>query len=92
MCFLKRLFSKKVISSVKIIDHKDGLDEDDKMNNLAIGDMVDGFDGMVIAELYNEDNSAETTFEVNYTDGTTEYIVTQDGDSDYNYYIKFVED
>ena len=54
--------------------------------------MMEGFDGMVMAEIYNDEYSAETTFEVTYTDGSSEYIVTQDGDSDYNYYISFVED
>lgn len=92
MGFWKRLFSKKIISSVRIVDHTDGLNEEEKLDNLVVGDMMDGFDGMVMAEIYNDEYSAETTFEVTYTDGTSEYIVTQDGDSDYNYYINFVED
>lgn len=92
MGFFKRLFSKKIISKVSIVNHIDGLNEDDKLDNIVVGDMMEGFDGMVMAEIYNDEHSSKTTFEVTYTDGTSEYIVTEDGDSDYNFYIKYVED
>jgi len=92
MGFWKRLFSNKTIFKVEIVDHKDGLDADDRLDNLIVGDMIGGFDGMVMSEIYNDDHSAETTFKVYYNNGSTELITTQDGDSDFNYYINFVED
>ena len=65
--------------------------EDDKFVNLAVGDMMDGFDGMVMADLYNSDNSAKTIFLVVYDDGTSELIETENGSSHYYCYMRMVK-
>ena len=91
MGFWKNLFKTKLIENVEIVSHKDGLDEDDKLDNLIVGDLSGGFDGMVIADMYNDENSAETTFKITYDDGSIDFVTTQDGDKKYNYYINFVD-
>ena len=88
MCWL---FKRKKIVSVEIYEEIDGLDEDDKFVNLAVGDMMDGFDGMVMADLYNSDNSAKTIFLVVYDDGTSELIETENGSSHYYCYMRMVK-
>jgi len=49
MGFWKNLFKNKLIENVEIVSHKAGLDKDDKLDNLIVGDLSGGFDGMVIA-------------------------------------------
>ena len=36
MGFWKRLFSKKIISSVRIVDHTDGLNEEEKLDDEVV--------------------------------------------------------
>lgn len=79
-------FNRKKIARVELYEQIDGLDEDDKYSNLALGHMFDGFTGYVMADLYNADHSAKTVFLVTYTDGTSELIETENGSSDYRYY------
>lgn len=91
MAFWKNFFKTKLIENVEIVFHKNGLSEDDKLDNLIVGDLSGGFDGMVLADMYNDENSAETTFKITYDDGSFEFITTQDGSKKYNYYINFVD-
>lgn len=91
MGFFKWLFgSNKQILRTEIVEETEGLDENDKFTNLAVGDMMGGFDGMVFADLYNQEHSATTTFKVTYTDGTYELIETENGSSYYKKYIKYL--
>lgn len=92
MGFFKWLFSSsKTIAKVEIDEVIDGLDEDDKLTNLAVGDMMGGFDGMVYADMINEEDSAKTIFKVTYTDGSVEYITTNNGSSAYYKYMRLVK-
>ena len=91
MGFFKWLFSlSKTILKTEIVAESDGLDEDDKLTNLAVGEMMDGFDGMVFADIYNQEHSATTTFRVTYTDGTSELIETENGSSQYRKFMKYL--
>ena len=93
MGFFKWLFSEnKVIKKTEIVEETDGLDEDEKFTNLIIGDELGGFDGMVFADIYNEDHSATTTFLVTYTDGTTELVEVNNGSKWYRKYMKYLEE
>ena len=91
MGFFSNLFKKKNVVKVEIIDHEDGLDEEDKLDNLVIGDMEEGFEGMICADIYNEYNSANTTFLIYYDDNSTKMITVNDDSRDFNYYMNFVE-
>lgn len=86
MCFFK---FKKIVSVV-IIEEIDGLDEDEQLENLVVGDMIGGFDGMVCAEIYNQDHSAQTVFLVTYDDGSQERILTDNGSRAYRRYINLM--
>ena len=93
MGFWKWLMSaNKVIKKTEIVEETDGLDEDEKFTNLMIGDELGGFEGMFLADMYNQDNSATTTFLVTYTDGTTELVETENGSKWYRKYMKYLED
>lgn len=92
MGFLKRLLTKNSIVKVEIFDHEDGLDEDEKLDNLIIGDTLGDFDGMMAATIYNDYNSAETTFKITYKDDSIEYVTTKDGDSNYNFYMQYIKE
>lgn len=92
MGLLKRLLTKNSIAKVEIFYHEDGLDEDEELDNLLIGDLEDGLDGYVSASIYNDCHSAETTFKVTYKDTSIEYVTTQDGDSNYKFYMQFIKE
>ena len=44
----------KTIEKVYILEHIEGLSEDEQMDNMIIGDMEGDFDGLVWADMYNE--------------------------------------
>lgn len=88
MCWL---FKKKKIVKVEIYDEIDGLSEDDKLSNYAAGHMMGGFHGMVMADIYNSNNSAKTIFLVVYDDGTSELIETENESSHYYRYMRMVK-
>lgn len=93
MGFWKWLMSaNKVIKKTEIVEETDGLDEDEKFTNLMIGDELGGFEGMFLADMYNQHNSATTTFLVTYTDGTTELVEVENGSKWYRKYMKYLED
>ena len=93
MGIFKWLFSNnKVIEKTEIVEESDGLDEDEKFTNLMIGDELGGFEGMWMADMYNEENSATTTFLVTYTDGTEELVEVNNGSKNYRKYMKYLSE
>lgn len=84
------LGSSKKIARTEIVEHIDGISEDDKMTNMAVGHMMGGFDGMVHADLLNSYESAKTVFRVYYTDGTSQLVETEDGSSAYRKYASYL--
>lgn len=69
-----------------VVGQTDGIGEDDRITNYAVGHMMGGFDGMLHADLLNESRSAETVFRVFYCDGTFEDVRTRMGSSAWEYY------
>lgn len=80
---------EKPILKTEIIEETEGLDEDEKLTNLAVGDMMGGFEGMVYADMYNSDYSATTTFLITYKDGSTAVKEVKNGTSLYRKYIRY---
>ena len=80
---------EKPILKTEIIEEADGLDEEEKFTNLVIGDNLGGFEGMFLADMYNHDNSATTTFLITYKDGSTAVKEVENGTSLYRKYLKF---
>ena len=58
-------------------------------SNLVIGDNLGGFEGMFLADMYNHDNSATTTFLITYKDGSTAVKEVENGTSLYRKYIRY---
>ena len=83
--------SSKQIARTEIVEQIAGLNEDDKLTNLAAGHMMGGFHGMMHASSLNSYESAKTIFLVVYTDGSCEYVETEDGSSAYRKYIKYLK-
>lgn len=81
----------KNIISVQIVEHKDGINEDDKLMNYAVGHMMGGFDGIMQAHLLNEFEGAKTTFYVTYDDGSSEHITLDEYDANYDYLISLCD-
>ena len=91
MGWLLNLFKKKKIIQAKIIAHTEGFDEDLKLNNIIVGDMMDGFDGAVAASGYNDLNSSETTFLITFDDGSTQTVTVKNNSLKYDYYMQYVK-
>ncbi len=83
------IFSKGIIKT-EIVDHINGLDENEELMNLFVGHNEGGFGGMVTAQVYNQYNFSKTIFKVYYSNGSNSLITVLDNSSDYNYYIKFL--
>lgn len=93
MGIFKWLFSKvKQIEKTEIVEETEGLDEDEQFTNLIIGDELGGFEGMALADDYNQRNAGTTTFLVTYTDGTTELVETTTGNSWYKKYMRYLSE
>lgn len=84
------LFKQKKIVKVEIISQTEGLSGNDQLTNYAVGHMMDGFDGVVAADIYNDYNASKTLFLVYYDNGTTETICVKDDSQEFNYYIQFI--
>lgn len=91
MGFLNWVLGKsKQIARTEIVDHIEGISENDKLTNLAAGHMMGGFDGMVHANMLNSYEIAKTVFLVIYTDGTKELVEVEDGSSAYRKYASYL--
>ena len=88
MCF--HLKNKK-IDHVKIIAETEGISDDEKMLNYTVGHMMGGFDGMVHADILNDELSATTTFKIFYTNGDQEVKVVRNSSLAYAKYIKYLK-
>ena len=92
MGFLNWVLGKsKQIARTEIVDHIEGISENDKLTNLAAGHMMGGFHGMMHASSLNSYESAKTIFLVVYTDGSSEYVETEDGSSAYRKYLNYLD-
>ena len=91
MSFWKKLFNIKKIIKVEFVEHIDGLDEDEKLANLVVGDMEGGFEGAVVADVYNQYHSAKTVFRVYYEEGTIALEEVEDYSSRYNFLVKLLK-
>ena len=89
--FLSTFFKPKTIVKTEIICETEGISEDDQNSNLVAGHMMDDFDGVVAASLYNDTFEATTTFLVYFDNGTTKSVTVPTNSSKYNYYCKFLD-
>lgn len=84
------LFHKKIVS-VTLINQTNGISEDDKLENLAAGHILDGFMGMVAASILNDDQEGTSTFLIKYSNGDTKITTTKNGSPEYKKYINFLK-
>lgn len=91
MGFWKNLFKTKKIIKTEIVEHKEGLSEDEEFENLVIGDMEAGFEGMLAADVYNQYHSSETTFKVFYDDGSCILETVNDNSKRCDYLSQFLK-
>ncbi len=90
MGFWSNLFKTKSIIKTEIVGHKEGLSEEEQLDNLVIGDMEGGFDGMVVADVYNQYHCSQTTFKVYYDNGTYKFETVDDDSRRYHYLLQFL--
>ena len=81
----------KTIEKVYILERIEGLSEDEQIDNLVIGDMEGDFDGLVWADMYNEEHCAKTKFKIIYSDGSSKIEIVKDGSRKYRKYIQYVD-
>ncbi len=84
MCFFKKIIR------TEIIDTMPGISEEDKLNNLVVGHMMNGFNGVMHANLLNESEGEKTTFLVIYSDNTSSTITVNNNSLAYKKYITYL--
>ena len=87
MCF--KIFTRRITETI-VIGQVSGIDEDEALFNLAVGDSLGGFDGMMHAFFLNESDPGETIFLVYYDDGTAEIKQVKNGSALYNKYVSYL--
>lgn len=91
MGFWKNLFKTRKIIKTEIVSHEEGLSEDEEFDNLVIGDMEAGFEGMLAADIFNQENSSKTTFKIFYDDGTCVFETVNDDSRRFEYLSQFLK-
>ena len=81
----------KTITKVYILERIEGLSKDEQIDNLAFGDAEGGFDGLVWADMYNEEDCSKTKFKIIYGDGSSKIEIVEDGSRKYRKYIQYVD-
>lgn len=84
------LFKRKKILSVKIISKDEGISEEDADMNYAVGHMMGGFNGVMHAQLLNENEASTTTFKITYNDRSVNYVEVKNGSALYNKYMRYI--
>ena len=80
---------EKTILKTQIIQ-ENGLSDDEELTNLAIGDMMGGFEGGFHANMYNE-TKRTTVFLILYQDGSMGMKEVENGTLLYRKYIRYCQ-
>ena len=83
------LFNK--IEYTQILEEYDGISEDEELMNYAAGHMMGGFEGMVQADILNQNNGAQTKFLIKYKNGKEKGVVVLNSSLEYKTYYRYLK-
>ena len=84
------LFKKKTLVKVIYLGEQN-ISKDDKNFNLVVGHMMDRFDGVVAADVYNSTLKDRSVFKLFYSDGSTKIVKVCVGSKQEEYYFDLEE-
>lgn len=79
------------IEHTEILEEYAGISEDEELMNYATGHMMGGFEGMVQAEILNQNEGAKTKFLIKYKNGKEKIVVVLNSSLEYITYCRYLK-